>query len=209
MTSKIKKLTGIEYQDGIVWVDKSEHPGKEFPVLVMEKLTSGRFHPWQVDNINDVDKERQFIVYGQSEHFNFLNIPYIEFSLSSTNSPLGSSHNIRTLYSQINHIGEFMEKNFKSGNESSWGNQLKRNARELLLGIDKVREFSEEDMRAAMEFTLQYGNPQENFGQYKKDCANFINTIKNSKSKLIEMEINVDLSIKYSKDNKTYLKVLS
>jgi hypothetical protein len=54
--------------DGVVyWVDPALPIEEVYPHIVIEKLTTGEYMLWQIDNINDIDRSCQYQIVAQSQ----------------------------------------------------------------------------------------------------------------------------------------------
>lgn len=54
--------------DGIIyWVDSTLPIEEVYPHTVIEKLTTGEYMLWQIDNINDIDRSCQYEIVAQSQ----------------------------------------------------------------------------------------------------------------------------------------------
>lgn len=77
-----------------------------------------------------------------------------EIKQSSTNSKLGSEHNINTLYSRIAHIGEYMEIHSNcDGYEKEWGKVLKDSVKEMVEANNA--KYTEEDIKGLIQSLLK------------------------------------------------------
>ena len=72
-----KSYPAIQTEQGIVWVDPSLPIEEEYPKIVVEKLNTGDYMLWQIDNINDIDRSCQYQIIAAN--FELEGVPKIEF----------------------------------------------------------------------------------------------------------------------------------
>jgi hypothetical protein len=53
-------LNGVRY-----WLDPTLPIEDKFPQIVMERLTTGDFCLWQIDTLNDIDRDNQYVIVKQ------------------------------------------------------------------------------------------------------------------------------------------------
>ena len=71
-----KSYPAIQTEQGIVWVDPSLPIEEKYPKTVVEKLTTGNYMLWQIDNINDIDRSCQYQIVATT--FELEGVPKIE-----------------------------------------------------------------------------------------------------------------------------------
>jgi hypothetical protein len=205
-------LHSIKYYYNTLWVDKSN------PLCVDDWLYSSGGDNGRLYAPNTFSEIRPdmvgYRVIGQSMKSSLPStVPYVDLDYpSSTNSPLGSYHNIHTLLARISHIGEYMEINNGCNNlHVEWGIQLRNAAKELVEAQKKL--YTEETLIKAMKYSSEITNNK------LKNLYDYFHNLK-PVPESIEIEINeskLDFTgqpcvgdnkpLTYVKDGKTYLKV--
>ncbi len=61
------KYQPVEIDGVIYWVDPTLSIDEVYPHIVIERLTTGDYMLWQIDNINDIDRSCQYQIIAQSE----------------------------------------------------------------------------------------------------------------------------------------------
>lgn len=74
MAFKVGKLVTVDSIEGYMFLIGGNYTSNKFPYPVIEKLTSGEYSLWQVDNPNDWDKKNQYeiIAHGPVNNYPIL-----------------------------------------------------------------------------------------------------------------------------------------
>lgn len=76
------RLRAIKYSGGYVFVNDNAILGESYPQIVLERLTTGEYMPWQIDNPNDIDRNNQSVIVAQWGITNPIpNIPHLNFRI--------------------------------------------------------------------------------------------------------------------------------
>jgi len=75
-----KLYNSVDINDVIYWFDTTLPIDEEYPKIVLEKVINGNYVLMQIDNINDIDRSRQYQIIAQSSP-NLEEIPVISFDM--------------------------------------------------------------------------------------------------------------------------------
>jgi len=178
------KLTPIKYQEGWLYVDKKAPVKLDgYPYIVLERLTTGEYELWQVDNANDTDPKTQWLIVAQSPNLFLPNIPYIEEVEESIES---LAHKVMMNYlTNDNPNGDFKHSTIGADDNKNWWIAGYKAAQ------SKGGGYSEADLRKAYEAGIHFNEESnESFGatESKWKWDTFIESINQPKEIEIEME---------------------